>query len=790
MSGRLHASRRGIRLLFAAVALAVALLASVTAARADVFRPIQLVSDEHVLSAGGLCAACEQALYAHDPAISANGRYVAFDGFMRGLTGVWRRNLESGVVEPVSVGEPNTPAGSAELPSISEDGQYVSFTTQSALSPRDDKNTGPDVYVRDMEVPESQPCTEEEALHPAQPCAFTLASAVTGSRQGLVYEYLPSEDPASEEARFGAMAAGRTALDDKGDKVVFVTTAASDLQGEGAPETPALEVAVRDLETGTTEVVSVELDPATGRPVLEDGRTKPAQSFSEDGNTYGAVYHAGSNPPAFKDPLAYELTRQAPASISADGSTVAWLAQDVGEQAPTLAAEPLFPKYSEPLWRRIGEGREAPTRRVTGGSDPTNPACVASGETALPLERSLSDPCQGPFRTEGQEGVWTGGAGNTVPQLSANGDEVAFLANVPLVARGEDFGLPATSAPSDLYVVDMKEGLSRVQALTPLTELASGETTKESEDGPIIDLGISPSGTQIAFTTKRTEFPLGFPAYVSTSEGIPGLLELFDADLEDGTLTRVTHGVEGGASEHPHEFLPTLEDEYQKAGDGALSPSFSSNELLAFSSTGSNLVVGDGNTPPLDEEFFDGSDAFAVQREVFVPVPAPQLISPAPQSPTPVTPWNVWVTSTTLANGSVRLNVETPGAGLLRAVASGAVTVQAHAAGSSRSSRVSGRERSRAHAKTSVVDRELASVADNVSAADEGLSTLTLTLSPGYSSLAASVGGLSATVSVTFAAAGHPLLHTSITVLFHTKPHAARRARASAHRGARGRKGR
>jgi hypothetical protein len=776
MSGRLFASMRGARALLAAVALAAALLASVTAARADVFKPIQLASDEHVLSAGGLCAACEQALYAHDPAISANGRYVAFDGFMRGLTGVWRRNLESGVVEPVSVGEPGTPAGSAELPSISAEGQYVSFTTQAALSPRDDKNTGPDVYVRDMEVPESQPCTEEETLHPAQPCAFTLASAVTESRQGLSYEL---SDPASEEADYGSLAAGRSALDGLGNKVVFVTTAPSNLQGEGAPETPALEVAVRDLETGVTEVVSVESDPATGRPVIEDGRPKPAPPESDDGNVYAPVYHSGTGAPEFEEPKAYTLTRQVPASISADGSTVAWLAQDVGEQAPTLAAESLSPRYSELLWRRIGEGGEVSTRRVTGGSDPTNPACIASGERTLPAEQSLSDPCQGPCRVEDTIGLWGGGEGDLVPRLSRDGYKVAFLANAKLVSDGEDFAVAPEDIPSDLYVVDMHEGLSRVQALTQLTELVSGETTKLGEDGPIIDFGISPSGTQIAFTTKRIEFPLGFPAYISASQGVPGLLELFDADLEDGTLTRVTRGIEGGASEHPHAFLPTHEDEYEETGDGALSPSFSSNEVLAFSSTASNLVVGDGNTPPLGVEHFDGSDAFTAQREVFAPIPAPQVISPAPQSPTPVSPWNIWATATALANGSVRLNVEIPGAGLLRAVASGAVTVDA--ASSSRRSHVSGREHLHAHARASVVDRELASATDNVSAAGEGLSTLTLTLSPSYRSLAASVGGLSATVSVTFAAAGHPLLHTSVTVLFRER-HAARHAR----RGARG----
>jgi hypothetical protein len=767
------------RLLAAGLLAAAVLLAAGASARADVFKPIQLVSDEHVLSAGGPCAGCEQALYAHDPTIAGDGRYVAFDGFMRGLTGVWRRNLETGVVEPVSVGEPGSPAGSAELPSISENGQYVSFTTLAALSPSDDKNTGPDVYVRDMEVPESQPCTEEEALHPARPCAFTLASAVTEARQGLTYQL---HDPESEAADYGSLAAGRSALDAAGTKVVFVTTAPSNLQGEGAPETPALEVAVRDLETGATEVVSVEYDPATGKPVLEDGRDKPVRSEHNEHSeaTYGAVFSKAGAPPQFSLPQAYTLAYQAPASISADGSTVAWLAQDVGEQTPTLAGEPLEPEYSAPLWRRIGEGSESPTRAVSGSQDPTNPACVASGETTLASEPSLADPCQGPFRTEGNEGLWTGTEGDAVPRLSADGYAVAFLAKAVLVARGSEFGIDRKDVPSDLYVVDMHEGLSRTQALTPLTELASGEITKLTEDAPIVDFGISPNGEQVAFTTKRTIFPLGFPSYISTPAGVPGLLELFDVDLEDGTLTRVSHGYEGGASEHPHLSLPEHEDEYEEAGDGALSPSFSNpgeGETLAFSSTASNLVFGDGNTPPLGTDQFDGSDAFTVQRELFTPSQAPQVISPAPPSPALVPPWSLWVTATSLNDGSVRLNVELPGAGRLAAVVTGAVSVRA-----SSSARGPRSRHARAHVTTIVVTHQLASATAGVTDEGEGLSTLTLSLPPSYRSLAARPGGYSATASITFTAPGQPTLHERIAVLFRDKltAHSVRRARASA----------
>ena len=61
--------------------------------------------------------------------------------------------------------------------------------------------------------------------------------------------------------------------------------------------------------------------------------------------------------PSFEAPPAYgEYRRLAPAgaSISADGSTVAWMGQDIGQQARAARRKkPASPDYTEPLWRRI-----------------------------------------------------------------------------------------------------------------------------------------------------------------------------------------------------------------------------------------------------------------------------------------------------------------------------------------------------------------------------------------------------------------------------------------------------
>jgi hypothetical protein len=760
-------------------AMPMALLAASTPAGADVFGPISLVSESAIPGS----PYNQQAVYAHDPAISGNGEYVAFDGSFGGITGVWRRDLVTGTVEQVA-------GGDAELPSVSENGQYISFTTNEGSKlaeitddlpdPEHETHEAPNVYVRDMES------------KPSEPSAFTVASAVNGSTQALKYEYTSAMGTGKrmfEEEHYGAMAAGRSALSANGEEVAFVTTAISDLSNPAMPsepKTPALQVAVRNLKTGTTRLVSGLYEPATGQA------TEAPVSGTEGSEQYGAVY-PGTAVPSFGPPPAYGKYGGAPptgASISADGSTVAWMGADVGEQAPLLSGESRSPHYTEPLWRRIAPGSETPTERVTGGSDPQNPECVASGETVLPATPSLSDPCQGPFATpEGvnPSGILAGGAEpDLVPRLSADGYEVAFISRAPLVALGQNFGKGSFGQPSDVYVANMHAGLTREQALTQLTGITGGGAAGTA---PISDFDISPEGNAVAFATRRTQFALGSPAYVTAPSAEPGMEELFDADLADDTLTRVTHGYEGGPSEHSHVPRGSNEDPYEQ-GDGALSPSFSAGgDILAFSSTASNLVYGDGNTPPSENGgTLDGSDAFVVERVIFGLTPTPNYVSSAPEPAlTPL--WDIGVTAFSHSNGSVLLYVQAPGSGTLRAGAQGAVVIQ-----SARIARAGPHARrasaSTARKRGTVVTRTVATKTMGVGGA--GLATLTLALSPRYAALAGSRGGLSATVTITFSAPGHPALHDSLSVIFlhkvkssrsDVRPSKARRRSSKTDRG-------
>ncbi len=769
------------------VSFVAAGLLAPTSALADVFRPISFVS-EGALGSGEP----QEAEYAHDTAISGNGRYVAFDGSIGGVSGVWRRDLATGALEQVA-------GGDVELPSLSENGQLISFTTNEGASLAKITDGEPDlepkpeavnVYMRDM------------TKAPSEPGAFILVSAVDGSEEALTYS--------GAGTTLGSAATGRSAISANGNEVAFVTTAVSNLvrypaleeeeeqKGETPkPHTPALQVAVRFPETRETELVSRCYVAAKCAPGAE-----PAVATEEGGQTTGGAVYPGSTA-AFRPAPAYgEYGTSAPvgASISADGSTVAWMGENVGQQALRLNSETeeKSAHYTEPLWRRIEPGSETPTERVTGGSEPTNPACAASGETQLPSPPSATDPCQGPFAatTIGRPGgILAFGAGPTgdfVPRLSADGNTVAFVSQAPLVTLGENFNRGDTGQPSDLYVVNMSPGLTRDQALTPLTALAGGEGAGPAGVAPIFDFDISPDGSQVAFVTRRTEFPLGSPAYVSPPAAEPGLNELFDVDLTNDTLTRVTHGYGGPdePAEHPHGPKSIGVDPYEHSGDGALSPSFSeSGSMLAFTSTASNLVYGDASSPPAGRgEALDGSEAYAVQRTTFPPVPTEQFVSTPPQNA--IAPaWQLGVTVLSRPDGSVLLYIQAPGAGALSANArsqvplspTGHIAVLARHAPSlhSHASRKVGRRRN----LPSVATRTVASVGVTPTTGGSEPVTLVLQLAKPYAVLAAQRDGLSASASIIFVASGRPTLREEITVHFIRA--AGRSKRASAHRAGR-----
>lgn len=632
------------------------------------------------------------------PAISEDGRYVAFTGAVGGVTGVYRKDLESGELELVAPMAPD-----AGAPSISADGRYVAFTTAAALLP-EDTNGCRDVYVRDMSLP---------VLAPG---ALTLASSPDGAPRALEYESCAQ----------GSMAADQGALSADGRKVVFTVGDPSNLLGGSSP-TPAGQVAVRDLVTDTTTLVSVTRDPSTdlpaGQPVL-------------GGGVYGAT-----------------------ATISADGSTVAWLGASVAEQVPTLPGEEVGPgaEYVEPLWRRIDEGPLAPTRRVTGGGDPSAPGCAGEAVNFNAPPTPLT-ACYGPFNTKftlpnrtPSEALYRGVV--TTPRLSADGQFVAIVSGLPPTGANT---IPFSAFPStDAYVVNMAEGLTRRQALRQLTLAAYSENAAAS--GAIEDIAISPDGQRVAFTTERTDFPLSEPVDLAAPLG-PSGGELYAVNLQANTLERVTQPYNHEASDGP-----------------ASDPSFTADDhTLAFASTASNLVYGDVNGRGAGQ---GSSEVFTASEAVNpAPVPATQSISPIPTFPAELPDPQISSTASALRDGSALLYVYIPSAGKVTATAQAMlpITVRLTSAGHKTSGRTTQRLTSVTLARASATKHA------------PGL--LTLHLRPGshYHTFVAARTGVYTTVSVQFRSSDGDLSFSQrLPVTFHALP-----ARSKAKKAARAKKSR
>lgn len=658
----------------------------------------------------------DQAQAASEPAFAEDGAYVAFTGTFDGVSGVYRKDLASGelaLVAGTDAADPALSAPDAGAPSISADGRYVAFDTTTPLDPADDPGGGcASVYVRDMDVPIGQPG------------AYVLASAVNGSAEGLTYAGSGSAGCPGG----GSAAAARVALSADGRYVAFTVLGESDLTTGpgGATTTPGLQVAVRDLATDTTTLVSQTRESLGGVP-------QPVPGGAAFGTGQGAHLQIGDGT----------------AAISADGSTVAWMGINIPAQAPASSAP--FPQgdgvpsgypdidYAEPLWRRIADGPAAPTRRVTGGDDPLcgcpgplateyNPSGNEARESGLVLGTFIANPVN--------SGTPATLFPDITPQLSADGYTVAFLSTAPdadqLAAVEAEHPLGGFTVRANAFVADMAPGLSRAGALTRLTEWASANSNDFAADGEVEDIAISPDGTQVAFATARTEFPLAPPALVTPSLQGGAAPQLYVADLRAGTLSEASHGYDG---------LPANQQ-------GIQDPSFvGESGDLVFASGATNLVYGAFNA--------GGSNVFLTEPDASPAVQGSSDIGAPPVAKPVKKRWELLLSAHRRADGSVVVVATVPGGGRLVATARAAVPTVS-AAPVAKASR--GRRRDAVATRTIGTARGRARRAGAVRLVVKGRQA--------FRRLVAGSGGLFATISVSFKAAGHPTLHGKVQETF------------------------
>jgi Tol biopolymer transport system component len=503
-----------------------------------------------------------------DAAISGNGRYVVFqtkatnffenDGVPGGDPepqgacregGIFRYDRLTGELALVADGsevrrnatgecEPSQVIFTgAQNPSVSEDGRYVVFSTAQQLVPdvgEHDENI--EVYERDMDVPLT-------ANRPSSG-AYALVSAQNGSDEAPVYENslvptpIAGGDPGSDVWPNASISAN-------GQYVLFRSAELPSSLPEGsAPTTSPDQLFVRDVASRTTTLVTVA---------------------SEGGTPAGG---AGG-----------------PATISADGSTVAWLGAHAESQTVFLAGESLNESTPYYLWRRWREPG-AKTRRITGIVDPEDPECrPGEGITQSPV---ATGPCYGPLTYP--EASLTG-IGSQAPSLSADGYTVAFLTGSSLrpdTLKADDL---------DLFLTSMQPGITRKAGTRELTIAVNG--AQGNGNAPITSLVLSADATHIVFVSQRNAFVLPEPSPVGSFSQSAQQSELYSIDLAGNTLERA---VLAGEAAEPN-------------GSTLADPTVSDNgEVIAFASSASNLIAGDANGV---------SDAFTATLESPVGTAAP-----------------------------------------------------------------------------------------------------------------------------------------------------------------------
>ena len=713
---------------------ALATLSASAVARAQ-FTPAQLLSSEPPL----------QFQQASTPAFAHDGEYVAFRGTLAGVPGIYRRDLRTGAIALVAgaSSQPELNAPDAAAPSISEEGRYVAFTTAHDLDAAVDSGSGcPQVYVRDMDRPlAADRAAEEEGGSVASP--YVLASAANGTSAGLVYERPCSASSEGELEIGGSQAAAGVALSADGQKVAFTVLSPSDLTGQctrppaSSCPTEASQVAVRDLRTETTTLVSAT---SAGGPTPGGGAFP---STAAEQRTNGGQTQIESPEPTASS-----------ASLSADGSTVAWQGTDVPEQVPPSAdvSEGMVrydgPAFEvEPLWRRIGEGPGAHTVRLLAGAG----------------LNFYFGPSHENVDSEDIEGGAVAPAGHlfVAPALSADGRTIAALASAPTPVNEPSYqflGQAAALLPTELYLVQVGQGAAAAAAsVTPLTatpDLAAHNAIF----GGVADVAISPDGTRVVFNSRRVSFALAPPALVSPPAPEIAYDYTYAADIPFGTLQRVTSTYDST----PPDGEP---GQISFSGDGA---------SLAFSSSAANLFYGDA-TPGASQVYL--TEEVAAEERV-----AQQSTALAPAISLPGPEWTLSATAAAQRDGSVLIYAELPGAGYLEAHATAQLPLAPKRASSARKERPRGAGASRGRQVGGIVTKTIAHTASSATAPGE----LRLRLSPtsAYRALVASKDGLYVVLSISFAAPGHATLERKIALTLHSAKAVKKSNGDSTHHGA------
>jgi hypothetical protein len=248
-------------------------------------------------------------------AISADGRFVAFaslasnlvPGDTNGTWDVFVYDRVTGGTERVSVGIYAQANGASRAPAISADGRYVAFASVATNLVLGDSNMSEDVFVRDRayalttrvsvgnlgseaDAPSGEPSISDDGRFVAfSSLADNLVLGDVNMRQDVFLRDLRigTTVPVSvTDFNQGANgASGQPAISGNGEFVAFASLASNLVSGD---VNVLQDVFVRDLVTQRTEIVSISTGNVLGNGVSalpsisEDGRYVAFESFADD----------------------------------------------------------------------------------------------------------------------------------------------------------------------------------------------------------------------------------------------------------------------------------------------------------------------------------------------------------------------------------------------------------------------------------------------------------------------------------------------------------------------------
>jgi Calx-beta domain/WD40-like Beta Propeller Repeat len=299
-----------------------------------------------------------------DPVVSANGRFVAFESFSFNILpvgpnarkNIFHRDLQTGVTTLISVNLASTGGGNGDSqnPAISADGRYVAFESRANNLVAIDSNTFTDVFVHDTQTgittlvsvnSAGMGSGNQESIKPTisanggmvvfQSFASNLSTIDTNNRLDVFARDIQTGTMHLVSCNVGCTASGnndsltanvpkdkapRANISNDGRIVVFESRATNLVTIPMAPN-GFTEVFARDLQTGTTTLLSVNMQGTMSVggevPVISgDGRFAVFQSSAPD----ITPNDSGSGLDLFRRDLQTGTTTMVTATITNTGS--------------------------------------------------------------------------------------------------------------------------------------------------------------------------------------------------------------------------------------------------------------------------------------------------------------------------------------------------------------------------------------------------------------------------------------------------------------------------------------